>query len=76
MKASDIPEDVRAEMDGKGAEPKTFVVWMNEQTPAEQDRLFGSLNASRWRAGRITQTELLRQNGRALAVSQFAAEPA
>lgn len=71
MKASDIPEDVRAEMDGKGAEPRTFAAWMNALTPAEQDRLFGSVNASRWRAGRITQTELLRQAGRPLSLPDF-----
>jgi hypothetical protein len=74
MNVNEIPEAVRAEMDGKSAEPATFAAWMNEKTPEEQDRLFGSLNARRWRAGTITQSELIRQLGRPLPVAEFARE--
>ncbi len=72
MKASDIPEDVRAEMDGNGAEPQTFNAWVKEQTPEELARLFGRGPASRWGSGKITQVELLRQTGNALALKKFA----
>jgi hypothetical protein len=73
MKASDIPDDVRAEMDGKGAEPQTFTAWMNAQTPDEQAALFGEKNAKRWQSGAITQVALLKQPGNALSVAKFIA---
>lgn len=76
MKTSDIPESVRAEMDGKAAESKTFAVWMNELSNAEQDRLFGESAAQRWRDDTITQTELLRQARRPLSVESFASASA
>lgn len=73
MKTSDIPEEVRALMDGKAAEPRTFEAWMKELSDAEQDQLFGEYNAARWRAGGITQGELLRQTTRPLSIESFAA---
>lgn len=71
-KVSAIPESIRAEMDGKGAEPQTFAAWMHERTDAEQNQLFGERAAARWRAGQtITQTELFKQNGNELHLSRF-----
>lgn len=72
MKASDIPEDIRAAMDGAPAEPLTFTAWMNAQSPEEQARLFGPASAARWRTGDISQAELLRQARRPLSIAEFA----
>lgn len=72
MKASDIPEEVRAALDGRPAEPKTFTAWMGEQSAAEQDRLFGPAAAERWRAGEISQAEMIRQARRPLYPAEFA----
>lgn len=74
MKASEIPEEIREALDGKPSEPRTFTQWMNSIEAAERVRLFGKLNAARWEAGTITQTELLRQSGRPLSVAEFAGE--
>lgn len=74
MKATDIPEEARAALDGKPAQPQTFTAWMSNRTAEEQDQLFGRRNATRWRAGEISQAELLRQAGHEMSPGEFAAE--
>jgi hypothetical protein len=56
-------------MDGQIAKPATFDEWLSSKSKAFQDELLGPGRADLWRAGKITLSELLDQNGRPLPLA-------
>jgi hypothetical protein len=66
MNVDDIPEEIRAMLDGEGTEPQTFTAWVNEMSPAERAEIFGPAKAGRWEDGSITPREMIDQSGRPL----------
>lgn len=52
----------------------TFTSYFDSLSPAQQDAHFGPGRGALWRAGKITQTDLLNQQGRPLTLAELHAE--
>lgn len=71
MKASDIPHEVRALMDGQAAAPETLDAFLRRKDEGFQNALLGVQKAQMWREVHITVSDLVDQNNRPLTVAEL-----
>jgi hypothetical protein len=62
---------VRATMDGEGADAVSFDQWLNGKSNAFQNDLLGQGIADLWRAGKISLTDLTKQDNRPLTLEEL-----
>ncbi len=71
-KIAQAKANTRASMDGQEAKATTFDDWMGSKGPAAVDQLLGPGRAKLWKEGKVTVSDLTKQNNRPLTLAQLA----